>query len=407
MKILTNRITCSVIPAAVALPAVALLVCGCGSEEAGPGDTIRFAMFNIWEMSTEKITDIDANGAGRDEQLKAAAEIIREVRPDVLMLNEIDHDYEALHAGKLISLNAHRFNDAYLNRGEEPLDYPFIYAAPCNTGILAGKDLDHNGEVATEEDRGSREHGGDSYGYGEYPGQYSMAILSRYPLQGDRVRSFQRFLWKDLPDHLIPTEWYTADEIDVLRLSSKSHWDIPVTIGQKSIHMLMSHPTPPIFDGEENRNGRRNYDEIRMWVHYIDNDSVMIDDSGVRGGLADGESFIIAGDLNAAPHGAKLKNGRLAIDQLLKHARISDCRELLISPGALNGREPGPPGFIEGRTAGWGERGLRIDHMLPSIDLKPVRGGVFWPDTLVDAHGSALAKRASDHRMIWLDIELE
>ncbi len=385
-----------------------LFVNGCTAEKSRSKDSVRFALFNIWEMSTKKLTNVDANGVGQNEQLKAAAEIIRKINPDVLVLNEIDHDIEGLQQyGNDLSLNARRFNDAYLKQGENPLNYPFIFAASCNTGLLSGKDLNNDGILATAENSGSREHGGDSFGYGAYPGQYSMALMSRYPLQEEKIRTFQKFLWKDLPDNLIPTDWYSADEIEIFRLSSKSHWDIPVTIGKKTVHMLMSHPTPPSMDGSENRNGRRNYDEIRMWVHYINNDSVMVDDQGARGGLAESESFIIAGDLNAAPHGDRLDTGERSIDLLLKHERIQDCGNLLVSRGALNGLEPGPPKHREGRTAGWGNRGLRIDHLLPSIDLKVLSGGVYWPDMTVDAECAALAKKASDHRMIWLDIDLK
>ena len=383
------------------------VISGCGSDTTKSKDLVRFALFNIWEMSTEKLTDVDSSGVGQNDQLKAAAEIIQIIHPDVLVLNEIDHDIDALLAGNGLPLNALRFNNAYLNQGENPLSYPFVYVAPCNTGFLTGKDLDNNGKVATEADRGSRDHGGDSYGYGVYPGQYSMAILSRYPLQNKNAHTFQKFLWKDLPDNLIPTEWYSADEIDIFRLSSKSHWDIPVKIGNKIVHLLASHPTPPVFDGVEDRNGRRNYDEIRMWVHYINNDSVMVDDSGIRGGLAENESFIVVGDLNAAPQGDKLESGQRAIDQLLKHARINDCGDLLVSKGALDGHKPGPPKYIERRTAGWDGRGLRIDHLLPSKDLKPVSGGVYWPDATVDAEGAAMAKKASDHRLIWLEFDLK
>jgi len=383
------------------------VISGCGSDTTKSKDLVRFALFNIWEMSTEKLTDVDSSGVGQNDQLKAAAEIIQIIHPDVLVLNEIDHDIDALLAGNGLSLNALRFNNAYLNQGENPLSYPFVYVAPCNTGFLTGKDLDNNGKVATEADRGSRDHGGDCYGYGVYPGQYSMAILSRYPLQNKNTHTFQKFLWKDLPDNLIPTEWYSADEIDIFRLSSKSHWDIPVKIGNKIVHLLASHPTPPVFDGVEDRNGRRNYDEIRMWVHYINNDSVMVDDSGIRGGLAENESFIVVGDLNAAPQGDKLESGQRAIDQLLKHARINDCGDLLVSKGALDGHKPGPPKYIERRTAGWDGRGLRIDHLLPSKDLKPVSGGVYWPDATVDAEGAAMAKKASDHRLIWLEFDLK
>lgn len=386
---------------------ILFLSSGCNTKTAASKKSIRIAQFNIWEMSTAKLTDVDSAGSGRNDQLKAAAEIIRKIDPDVLVLNEIDHDIDALLAGNDLSLNASRFNDAYLNQGADPLNYPYVYAAPCNTGILAGKDFDNNGKVATEADRGSRDHGGDCYGYGSYPGQYAMAVLSKYPLLYKNARTFQKFLWKDLPENLIPTSWYSSDEIDIFRLSSKSHWDIPVKIDEKVIHLLISHPTPPVFDGPEDRNGRRNYDGVRMLVHYINNDSVMIDDNGVRGGLSKDASFIIAGDLNAAPKGDKLESGQRSIDQLLNHPRIHDAGDLLVSEGALNGQTPGPPDYVERHTTGWKNGGgLRIDYLLPGTDLIPINGGVFWPDSSKDAEGAALAKKASDHRMIWLDFNL-
>jgi hypothetical protein len=45
------------------------------------------------------------------------------------------------------------------------------------------------------------------------------------------------------------------EELEVFRLSSKSHWDVPIVIGRKTVHFLVSHPTPPVFDGPEDRNG--------------------------------------------------------------------------------------------------------------------------------------------------------
>lgn len=43
--------------------------------------------------------------------------------------------------------------------------------------------------------------------------------------------------------------YYTQDELSVLRLSSKSHWDIPLKVGgNEIIHVLQSHPIPPVFD---------------------------------------------------------------------------------------------------------------------------------------------------------------
>jgi Endonuclease/Exonuclease/phosphatase family len=379
------------------------------SDELASSDDgiVRIAMFNIWEMSTEKLTELDAAGVGQNEQLLAAAEIIKRIQPDVLILNEIDHDIDSYLAGQNLTLNAELFGDAYLNQGDDALDLPYVVAAPCNTGFLAGKDFDNNGKIATDADRGTRDHGGDCYGYGAYPGQYSMALMSRIPIDLENMRFFQNFLWKDLPDNLIPTEWYSEDEIEIFRLSSKSHWDIPVSVGEQTIHLLMSHPTPPVFDGDEDRNGRRNYDELRMWIHYINNDDVMVDDAGVRGGLDENESFIIVGDLNAGPKGDQLETGERALDMLINHPRVRDCGDLLVSEGALYGRPAGPPDFFERLTIGRSSRGMRIDHLLPSTDLEPVAGGVFWPDSTNDPDGYALAMLASDHRMIWLDFEVK
>ena len=66
-----------------------------------------------------------------------------------------------------------------------------------------------------------------------------------------------------------PHRLLLAQEQAVLRLSCKIHWDVPVQIGSETVHFLVSHPTPPAFDGPEDRNGRRNHDEIRFWADYI------------------------------------------------------------------------------------------------------------------------------------------
>ncbi len=124
-------------------------------------ESFRIALFNIWEMSTTKIMDVDDQGVGVNEQLVAAAQIIADVNPDILVINEIDHDLDAVDSGAELALNLQRFQDAYLTH-----KFQYLYIAPCNTGILAGKDLDNNGMIASPNDSGTRDHGGDCYGYG-------------------------------------------------------------------------------------------------------------------------------------------------------------------------------------------------------------------------------------------------
>ena len=104
-----------------------------------------------------------------------------------------------------------------------------------------------------------------------------MVLLSRFPIDRARARTFGKFLWRDVPAALLPddpqtpapADWYSAQELAVLPLSSKNHWDVPVRIGKRTLHLLISHPTPPAFDGPEDRNGKRNHDEIRFWRDYL------------------------------------------------------------------------------------------------------------------------------------------
>ena len=64
------------------------------------------------------------------------------------------------------------------------------------------------------------------------------------------------------------------------------------------VHVLAAHPTPPVFDGDEDRNGRRNFDEIRFSADYVtpNTGDYIYDDAGGTGGLKPGSRFVIMGD---------------------------------------------------------------------------------------------------------------
>merc|ERR1711862_855111 len=88
--------------------------------------------------------------------------------------------------------------------------------------------------------------------------------------------------------------------LSILRLSSKSHWDVPVLVPHPSgkarvIRAYLSHPTPPQYTYDT---AMRGHDEIRFWASYADGDSWIYDDSGVYGG-ASSDPAVIMGDLNA------------------------------------------------------------------------------------------------------------
>jgi hypothetical protein len=205
----------------------------------------------------------------------------------------------------------------------------------------------------------------------------------------------------------MPPGYYDDEAVKIFRLSSKSHWDIPINIDGRIIHLFLSHPTPPSFDGNEDRNGRRNFDEIKFWVHYIADDQKLYDDKNLYGGYKGENSFLIAGDLNASRTSESRYDEMLAIDQLLNHPQIIDTGKWLMSNGGWEGRNEGPPDYWEQNTAKFGEDfRMRIDYLLPSKDIHIVDGGVYWPASKEEEKGHQLAETASDHRLVWLDIIL-
>ncbi|WP_370259689.1 endonuclease/exonuclease/phosphatase family protein [Idiomarina sp.] len=370
-------------------------------------DTVRIATFNVsMDSSNHLPNDALPNThesvlpkvlQENNPQIRGIAEIIQRVRPDIILLNEFD--YVPRKQGVDVFLSD------YLGQSQahlDPIAYPYVYTAPVNTGSPSAFDLNRDGKATGR--------GNDAWGFGWYPGQYGMVILSKYPILEDQVRTFQHFLWKDMPGHHVPyvhdengkptnEPWYNDETMAQYPLSSKSHWDVPVQVGGKVVHVLAQHPTPPAFDGPENRNGMKNYDEIRFVRDYLTPgaDNYIYDDQGQRGGIAANGSFVVLGDLNAQA-GASGVEG--AMTQLLEHPRVND-----VMPMSQGGANHSPD--VEGsqyHTAAWRKR---VDYVLPSDDLIVKDAGVFWP--IQGEPGYDLMKKrdaSSDHRLVWLDIEL-
>jgi 3-phytase len=368
-------------------------------------EIIRIAHFNIKELTTDKINDVDDNRIGQDNQLKAAARIIQQIHADILLIQEIDHDYTRTNAEDVdYAATARDFMEHYLMSGDYSISYKQIYSAPCNTGILSGLDLNNDGIIARETDSGATIYGADCYGWGVYPGQYSMALYSNLTIDTAHIRTFQKFLWKDMPNHLIPLDYYSADAIEKLRLSSKSHWDIPIQYGDTEFHLFIAHPTPSVFDGAEDRNGRRNFDEIRFWKLYLERNEHVYDDQGIKSGYQSSAPFIIAGDLNADPSAAVAYYEQNSISQLLTHPKIQNTTDFLVSAGSGEGREDTETHFTAKFSR---DNRMQIDYLLTSPAIRVIDGGVFWPHSEQDSENHQLAEIASDHRLIWLDVVID
>ena len=394
------------IAALLAIPIGALAA----SAEADVHPTVRFATFNA-SLNRFNAGDLVSDlSTPNNAQAKVIAEIIQRTRPDVLLINEFDFVEDGV--------AAELFRDNYLSvsqNGADPIEYDYYFVAPSNTGIPSGFDLNNNGVVAGPDD---------AFGFGFFPGQFGMAVYSRFPIDYEAVRTFQFFLWKDMPGALLPddpatpepADWYSPAELDVFRLSSKSHWDVPIQIDGKVVHFLVSHPTPPVFDGPEDRNGTRNYDEIRFWADYIlpSRSGYIYDDNGQYGGLTPGAMFVIAGDQNSDPLDGDSIPG--SIQQLLEHplvnTRLTPSSEGAVQQSLLQGgantTHLSDPTFDTADFSDTAPGNLRADYVLPRKNMQIVDAQVFWPlntDPLFALVGT-FPFPSSDHRLVWIDVRI-
>ena len=374
------------------------------------GNAVRFATFNASLNrfnAGDLVNDLSTPG---NVQAQTIAEIIQRTRPDVLLINEFDFD-----AG---GVAAQLFQDNYLSvsqNGAGAIEYPYHFVAPSNTGIPSGFDLNNNGVVGGADD---------AFGFGFFPGQYGMAVYSMFPIDYANIRTFQMFLWKDMPGALLPddpntpapADWYSSDELAVFRLSSKSHWDVPIEVGKFTVHFLVSHPTPPVFDGPEDRNGTRNHDEIRFWADYLHptRSNYIYDDQGHYGGLNPNEMFVIAGDQNSDPLDGDSIPGsaQLLLEHPLVNTRVTPTSAGAVEQAALQGganlTHLGDPKFDTADFSDFTPGNLRADYVLPHKKMRILDAAVFWPksdDPLFRLVGT-FPFPSSDHRLVYIDVSV-
>ena len=380
------------------------------------GTSLRAMTYNIEDVRTADLRRAD------HPRLQRAAARIQHLAPDILLINEMTYDQPGApgyEEGTPEGQNAQRFVENYLSTPQadslDGISYQPVML-PVNTGLPSGFDLNDDGQivstvpdipgspddgsVAPQTDAG-RAYGNDAWGFGTFPGQYGMALFVREGLTvlRDSIRTFRTLQWHEMPTASVPVDsttfepWYAPDEWAEMRLSSKSHWDVPVQLRNGVVlHVLASHPTPPGFDGVARRNNHRNHDEIQLWVDYLNRAPYIEDDSGRVGGLHAGAAFVVMGDQNADPDDPS--SFRDAIRTLIGHERVNGD----VVPTARPARQDEYADLDSDDTS---RRAARIDYVLPSANLSVQKAGVWRP-----APAEVPDVPVSDHFPVWMDVRV-
>lgn len=320
---------------------------------------------------------------GDDPQITATIDILVEVSPDIVVLAGFDYDY----GGAALGAFSDALNDAGLDLGHR-------YATQPNSGLMTDLDLDGNDRFGEPRD---------AQGYGTFSGDNGMAILSRWAVASAQAKDFSDLLWRDIPDANLPIVdgalFPNSMVYEVQRLSSTAHWDVPVALPNGQVlHLLTHYATPPVFDGPEDRNGRRNADELGFWSHYL---------TGVMG-PAPTAHYVLVAAANLDPFDGDGRGD--AMQAFLASGLVQDPEPS--SAGAAYAADPNHNGDPALDTVDWdadGPGNLRVDYVLPSPDWTISGAGVFWPapeDDKVALLGGE-GRAASRHRLVWVDLVLD
>lgn len=331
-------------------------------------ETLRIATYN---------PDLSASGPGLllhdlqkpdlPAQRAAAVAVIAALDADVIVLTGIDYDLRA----EALSALALR-----LEAAGQP--YPHRLALRPNTGVPTGRDLDRNGQLGEARD---------AQGWGRFLGEGGMAVLSRLPL-GPDIRDFSGLLWADLPGNLMPD---TEPARDIQRLHTTGAYEVPVILPDgRILRRLAFYASPPVFDGPEDRNGRRNHDEAAFWQRLLEGDLDWPPPPA---------PFVLLGQTSLDPMDGEGRPD--ALRALLSHPALQDP-----APRGTSGRyDPGHAGDAALDTALYeGLGGLRVEVILPSADLKVRDAAVLWPPDS-DPMAATLTA-ASRHSPLWVDLAL-
>ncbi len=260
---------------------------------AAQAEEITVLHYNIKELDSHKIQTCEALfDLG---QLEAAGQIIRQINPDFFSINEMQYDLPGVP------------NSQFKSRGENVdrflekvgVDFDHISFNPANTGMKAKKD--ENGNYVRKPGPGQTDRFADPVNFGLFPGQYSTAGASRFPIKKEVVLT-------ELPIKVFnpdfdPTKFQQKDGKPLpadMELFDKNFTDITLDVAGEEVHFILLHTVPGFGFGNPNSiNPQRNYLQLAFLEWYLTGktDFPVPRDIGVEP-LKPGSKFIALGDWN-------------------------------------------------------------------------------------------------------------
>lgn len=262
------------------------------------GQRLRVATFDAGLSSREPgLLAADLAG-GQNARAQQVAEVIKRADADVLLLTGFDADEQALAT----------FNNEYLKNASSDgpaVDYRYRYVGPSNLGVASGADLDQDKIVGGP---------GDAWGYGEFPGQGSMVLLSRHPIDIGDIQVLTDQRWAEVPGNRLAEAGLTQTASAAIPVMESGLWDVPLTIAGQKLRVIAVQARP----GSEQLGyaAARHHDELTVIGDWVDAADYLRDDQGAA--PSNTAPYVVMGELG------RDERHNAAVDSLLEKIGVAE-----------------------------------------------------------------------------------
>lgn len=238
---------------------------------------VRVATFDV-NLRGQQPGALAADLAGGGNlNAERVAKSIQQADADIVLLTGFDADETA----------ARTLNDEYLlhpQDDERAVDYPYVYAGPSNKGAPSGADLDKDKVVGGP---------GDAWGYGDFPGQGSMVLLSKHPIDEDRVQTVTKQRWSQVPGNSISEAGLSGAIAQAMPVMESGLWDVPVEVAGSTVRIIAvqaDHGEDPVSYAVP-----RHRDQLRVVGDWVSGAAYLQDDEDWPAVAT--EPYVVLGEL--------------------------------------------------------------------------------------------------------------
>ncbi len=321
---------------------------------AASAKSFKVVHYNIKELDSTKVIGAKL---GKNEQVKQALEVIKELGPDILSINELQYDYPG------VPTNNFHTTGSNLKVLGELLNINFNTSFnPANTG-LNSKPNEHGVYILkpTQEERLKY---ADQINFGLFPAQYSVGALFKFKKVKEVVISDLK--WTDFNTNRDPSIYSDGAGNPLpkdIQLFDKNFTDVTLEIYGRKVHLILLHTVPAFNFGNDNSpNYVRNLDQLEFLKWYLSGKTkVKMGEVNIKP-LAKNSTFIAMGDWNVDP---KSTNPGASVITELGEKFNYWIKEHTIT---YRGSSFAPNGWQS-----------QLDYILLSKDLKTLKSGVFNP----------------------------